>query len=366
MILCKGFFLFRESRKLPPEAVNQAIKPLLEVLSGKTLAAPPVWLMRQAGRYLPEYRKLRAGAGSFLDLCYDADLAAEATLQPIRRYGFDAAIIFSDILVIPHALGREVAFEEGRGPVLEPISDAGAIAALDASALAERLDPVYRAIEKVAAALPERVALIGFAGAPWTIATYMVEGGTSRDHAAVRRFAYERPEAFDRLIDALTEAVTAHLIAQVDAGAEAVQIFDTWAGVLPAAYLRRYSIEPIRRIAEAVRDSHPRVPVIAFPRGVGAAYETFAALDALAAVSVDTGVDPAWAARALQPLAAVQGNLDPVMLIAGGGALDEAALAVRSALAGRPHVFNLGHGIMPATPPEHVARLLEVVRKAGA
>ena len=342
--------------------MTQMAKPLLDVLAGQRGDRPPVWLMRQAGRYLPEYRELRGRAGTFLDLCYDPDFAVEATLQPIRRYDLDAAIIFSDILVIPHALGRALSFEEGHGPVLEPLTSPAEVEALASEGVADRLDAVYRALAKVREVLPETVTLIGFAGAPWTIASYMIEGGTSRDHLAIRRFAYEAPAVFDALIETLTRAVTEHLVEQIRAGAEAVQIFDTWAGILPPAGLRRYSLEPIRRIAEGVRAAAPEIPVIAFPRGVGAAYAEFAAIEAIAAISIDTGVDPVWAARAIQPGAAVQGNLDPAALIAGGTAMEQGIAGICAALEDGPHVFNLGHGVMPMTPPDHVARLIEIVK----
>lgn len=345
--------------------MTHTAKPLLDALMGKRQSSPPVWLMRQAGRYLPEYRELRGRAGTFLDLCYDSDFATEATLQPIRRYDLDAAIIFSDILVIPHALGRSLDFEEGRGPVLEPLTSPAEVKALTREGMTDRLDPVYQALAKVRKDLPEAVALIGFAGAPWTIASYMIEGGTSRDHLAIRRFAYEEPVVFDALIEILISAITEHLIEQIRAGAEAVQIFDTWAGILPPAGLRRYSLEPIRRIAEAVRAAAPEAPVLAFPRGVGAAYVEFAALKAIAGLSIDTAVDPVWAAQAIQPDATVQGNLDPVALIAGGKAMDDSIAGICGALKNGPHIFNLGHGVMPMTPPEHVARLIEVVKGAG-
>ncbi len=321
--------------------------------------------MRQAGRYLPEYRELRVRAKTFLDLCYTPELAAEATLQPIRRFDLDAAIIFSDILVIPHALGRALAFEEGHGPVLEKLSDARDVRELQRTGMTERLAAVYRAIAAVRSDLSDAIALIGFAGAPWTIASYMIEGGTSRDHVAARRFAYEAPEPFDALIGILTDAVAEHLIEQVRAGAEIVQIFDSWAGVLPAMLRKRYSLEPIRRIAEAVCAAVPEVPVIVFPRGVGAASADYAALEAVAAVSIDASVDPAWAARTLQPAAVVQGNLDPVALLAGGAGMAAEAAGICAALGNGAHIFNLGHGVLPGTPPEHVGRLIEAVKGSG-
>lgn len=340
-------------------------KPFLRALRGERLSRPPFWLMRQAGRYLPEYREVRAGTGGFLDLCYTPAKAAEVTLQPLRRYGMDAAIIFSDILVVPHGLGQAVAFREGEGPVLEPIREAAALARLDVAAVRDRLAPVYEAVARVAGALPAQTALIGFAGAPWTVACYMVEGRGSRDFGSVKRWAFTDPEGFGRLIAILEEATIAHLCAQCAAGAEAVQLFDTWAGVLPTDAMRRYCLEPCERIAAAVTAAHPDVPVIAFPRGVGPGTEAYAAGGAFAALSIDQAVDPLWAAARLQPSVTVQGNLDPWELVAGGDALRRGVERIRSALAGGPFVFNLGHGIVPQTPPEHVAMLAGLLRDEG-
>lgn len=337
-------------------------KPLLAVLAGERRRPAPVWLMRQAGRYLPEYRALRARTGGFLDLCYHPRRAAEASLQPVRRFDLDAAIVFSDILVVPHALGRRVEFKEGTGPVLDPLADGAEICALDLDGAARRLEPVYEAVCRLRAALPGRVAAIGFAGAPWTIACYMIDGGASRDQLATRLFARRRREDFARLIETLTEAVARHLAAQIEAGAETVQIFDSWAGVLAPGERQAYSLRPIRRIAEALREAAPAAPVIVFPRGVGAAAVDYAALEAAAAISIDTTMDPVRAARELQPLAAVQGNLDPALLVAGGPALEEEARRIADALGGGAHVFNLGHGVLPETPPDHVARLVAAVR----
>ncbi|MDE0362655.1 MAG: uroporphyrinogen decarboxylase [Rhodospirillaceae bacterium] len=340
-------------------------KPLLAVLAGVSAAVPPVWLMRQAGRYLPEYRALRQRADSFLDFCYTPELAIEATLQPIRRFDLDAAIVFSDILTIPDALGQAVRFEEGIGPRLDPISTMDEVERLEEAGLAARLEPVYETIEGVREGLPDGVATIGFAGAPWTIATYMIEGGTSRAHERVRRLAYDAPDLLERLIGVLTSAVTRHLIAQVRAGAEAVQIFDSWAGALPATHRERYSLRPIAEIASAVRAACPDVPIIAFPRGVGTAYADYAAVPEVSGVSIDQGVGAGWAARALQGSAAVQGNLDPLALAAGGRAMEEGIDGILSALGGGPFVFNLGHGVVPETPPEHVAALIARVKGTG-
>jgi uroporphyrinogen decarboxylase len=338
------------------------VKPLLRALSGQAQPRPPVWLMRQAGRYLPEYYATRARAGSFLHLCYNPELAAEVTLQPIRRYGLDGAILFSDILVVPHALGQALDYVEGEGPKLEPVTDAAGIARLSAGRLHEVLGPVYETVGRVAALLPPEVALIGFAGAPWTVATYMVEGGGSKEHAAVKRLAYGEPETFARLVDLLVEATAAYLLRQIQAGAEAVQLFDSWAGVLPEAEFERWVIAPTRRIVDAVRAAAPKVPVIGFPRGAGLLYERYLAGTGVDAVGLDGSVPPGWAAQALQPKAAVQGNLDPVLLLTGGEAMIRAAGAIVAALGRGPFVFNLGHGVLQKTPPEHVAALVRHLR----
>ena len=337
-------------------------KLFLRALAGETLPRPPFWLMRQAGRYLPEYRALRARAPSFLDFCYTPELAIEATLQPLRRYAMDAAILFSDILVVPDALGQQVAFREGVGPVLEPLRSAADLAGLSADGLRERLAPVYATVRGLRGALPEGTALIGFAGAPWTVATYMVEGGTSRNHAQVRSWAYRDPEGFGRLIGLLTDATVEHLSAQIEAGAEAVQLFDSWAGVLPESAMRRWCLEPAVAIAGRLRGRHPDVPVIAFPRGVGAGYRAFAEAGAFAGLGLDTAVPPGWAAAELQPRLAVQGNLDPILLVAGGAAMAAEARRILETLAGGPFVFNLGHGVVPETPPGHVAALAALIR----
>ena len=318
--------------------------------------------MRQAGRYLPEYRALRAKAGSFLDLCYDPALAAEATVQPLRRFPLDGIILFSDILVVAEALGVKLWFEEGEGPRLEPIPEGGPLPEFDAEPQRHRLAPVYEAMERVVAAAPAGATVLGFAGAPWTLATYMVGGGRSRDFAATKGWAYRDPESFGRLIETVREAVTAHLIAQLDAGADAVQIFDSWAGALPEREFARWSIEPIKRIVAEVKAAHPAAPIIGYPRGVGVAYERFAVETGVDAVSIDSTVPPAWAAARLQPRCTVQGNLDPVALVAGGDALRRSVNSILEALGGGPFVFNLGEGVLPQTPPEHVAALAELVR----
>ena len=323
---------------------------------------PPLWLMRQAGRYLPEYRALRAKAGTFLDLCYDPALAAEATLQPLRRFPLDGIILFSDILVVAEALGVKLWFEEGEGPRLEPVPEGGSLPQFDAERQRRQLGPVYEAMDRVVASAPAKATVLGFAGAPWTLATYMVGGGRSRDFAATKGWAYRDPESFGRLIETVREAVAAHLIAQVDAGADAVQIFDSWAGALPESECARWSIEPIKCIVAEVKAAHPAAPIIGYPRGVGVAYERFAVETGVDAVSIDSTVPPAWAAARLQPRCTVQGNLDPVALMAGGDALRRSANAILEALGNGPFVFNLGEGVLPQTPPEHVAALAQLVR----
>jgi len=344
--------------------MKPAIKPLLRVLRGESLKPSPVWLMRQAGRYLPEYRALRGKLGGFLDLCYAPEAAAEATLQPIRRFGMDAAILFSDILLVPQALGQKLWFEPGEGPRLTRVRRAEEAAALRCEGLVQRLDPVYRAAALVAKQLDQGVALIGFAGAPWTLATYMVEGGPSANFAAVKAWAEEDPAGFDLLIDRLVEATSLHLAAQADAGADAVQLFDTWAGVVPAAQFERLVLNPTRRIVERLRATHPNLPVIGFPRGIGLLYGRYFAETGVTALSIDATIAPSVAAETLQPLGPVQGNLDPALLLAGGEALDRAAIAILAALQKRPFIFNLGHGVLPETPPEHVTRLIALIRRA--
>ena len=331
--------------------VDADTKPLLAALRGEVRQPPPLWLMRQAGRYLPEYRALRAKAGSFLDLCYDPALAAEATLQPMRRFAFDGAILFSDILVVAEALGVKLWFEEGEGPRLEPVPEGGPLPEFDAARQQRHLAPVYEAMERVGSAAPAEAAVLGFAGAPWTLATYMVGGGRSRDFAATKGWAYRDPGSFARLIETVRQAVAAHLIAQLDAGADAVQIFDSWAGALPESELERWSIQPIRRIVADVKAVHPLAPVIGYPRGAGVLYERFAAETGVDAVSIDSTVPPAWAAAHLQPRCTVQGNLDPVVLLAGGDALRDAVKSILEALGNGPFVFNLGEGVLPPTPP---------------
>jgi uroporphyrinogen decarboxylase len=342
--------------------MKTAEKLLIRALRGETLSRPPIWLMRQAGRYLPEYRATRAKAGSFLDLCYSPEHAVEVTLQPIRRFGFDAAILFSDILVVPHALGQKVAFEEGRGPVLDGLVDDDGVARLAMDQFHQRLKPVYEAVGGIRAALPAETALIGFAGAPWTVASYMIEGGASKDYAKIKAWAYGRPESFQRLINLVVEATAQYLNAQIEAGAEALQLFDSWAGSLDHAGLLRWCYQPMKAIVDRVRMSHPDVPVIVFPRGAGAGYLDFARQPFMHGLGLDTGVPLDWAFTQLQGRLALQGNLDPQWLVVGGEGMRSAAGRILDTLGHGPFIFNLGHGIVPETPPDHVAELVELVR----
>ncbi|HVO14413.1 MAG TPA: uroporphyrinogen decarboxylase [Alphaproteobacteria bacterium] len=335
---------------------------LLRALRGQITERPPIWLMRQAGRYLPEYRQVRGQAGSFLDLCYNPELAAEVTLQPIRRFNMDAAILFSDILVVPDALGCRVEFRESEGPVLERVTEAGEIAHLRLGNVRPHLAPVYDTVARVRTALPAGTALIGFAGAPWTVASYMVEGGTSRDFMAVKRLALEDPDRFQALIDVLVAATTEHLSAQIAAGADAVQLFDSWAGALPGDALERWCIDPTRRIVQALRAEHGPVPIIGFARGLGANYRAYARGTGVAAIGLDQSVAPSWAAESLPRDVALQGNLDPVYLLIGGARLKAAARRIVDVLRERAFIFNLGHGVVPETPPEHVGELVRLIR----
>jgi uroporphyrinogen decarboxylase len=348
----------------PENPVSANLKPFLDVLAGRAAKPAPVWLMRQAGRYLPEYRALRGQARNFLDFCFTPKLAIEATLQPIRRYDLDAAILFSDILTVPWALGQKVEFLEGEGPKLEPIRSIEGLARLDPAGVTDRLRPVYDTVSGVASALPAHTALIGFAGAPFTVAAYMVEGGGSRDFALTKRWAMQDPKAFDSLVGIVVQATIEHLSAQIVAGAEAVQLFDSWSGVLAEAEFRRLVIEPTRLIATALRVRHPSVPLIGFPRGAGGMLPAYAAETGVTAVGLDTQVPLRWALDALPPSMPAQGNLDPVALEVGGTALADGVGAILERTAGRPHIFNLGHGVMQTTPPDHVAELVRLVRQS--
>jgi uroporphyrinogen decarboxylase len=343
-------------------------KGLLRALGGEAVWPPPMWLMRQAGRYLPEYREIRARAGDFIALCTTPDLAAEVTLQPIRRYGMDGAILFSDILMVPWALGQPLRFAEGEGPVLTPLRDAEGIAALDTVALRERVAPILQTVRLTRAALDAhapRVALIGFAGSPFTVACYMVEGHGSRDFAAARAMAYADPILFGRLIRTLVEATTEYLLAQAEAGAEALMLFDSWAGLLPPGQFRRWVIEPTATIIRNLKKHQPSIPVIAFPRLAGSLIGEYAQRTGANTVAMDTAMDPRFAASAVAPNIGLQGNLDPLALIVGGAALEAETRQILAAMRGRPFVFNLGHGIEKVTPPEHVAQLVRLVRAGG-
>jgi uroporphyrinogen decarboxylase len=341
----------------PRAFVDHAI---MTVLRGERVDPPPMWLMRQAGRYLPEYRALRADKGGFLELVHDSEAACEVTIQPLRRFDFDAAILFSDILVVPHAMGQELWFEAGEGPRLAPRLAETALETLTPAP--ERLKPVYATIRLLKAALPPGRALLGFAGSPWTIATYMVDGQGSKDHGAARRMAYADRARFAGLIDAIVDATTDYLVRQVEAGVDAVQLFDSWAGSLAPDEFMRWVVEPNRAIIERFRAACPGVPVIGFPKGAGAKLVDYAQGVRPDALGIDETIDPVWADRVLPAGLPVQGNLDPLLLVAGGDALDAAVDRIRAAFANRPHIFNLGHGIVPDTPIAHVERLVQRVR----
>jgi len=338
-------------------------KPFLDVLAGQRQAVPPLWMMRQAGRYLPEYREVRARAGGILDLCFTPELAAEVTLQPIRRFGFDAAIIFSDILVMPYALGRSVRFEVGEGPRLDPLDTPDKIASLASQADFGKLEPVYEALRRVRSELDQKTALIGFCGAPWTVATYMVAGQSTPDQARARMMAYQHPDAFADIIDALVENSIEYLLGQLKAGADALQIFDTWAGVLGPREFLRWSVEPTARIVAGVRKQVPEAKIIGFPRGAGPLLPAYVGATAVNAVSIDWTADPAFIRERVQKQVAIQGNLDPLVLIAGGAALDRAVDDVLANYAKGRLIFNLGHGIQPETPIAHVERMVARVRE---
>jgi uroporphyrinogen decarboxylase len=347
------------------EAVRKAdmgTKPLLAVLGKRRLAVPPVWMMRQAGRYLPEYRAVRQKAGGFLDLCFNPELAAEVTLQPVRRFGFDAAILFSDILVIPLALGRKLWFVEGEGPRLEPLRDAQALQSVRREADAEVLAPIYETVRRVKSALPAQTTFIGFCGAPWTVATYMVAGQGTPDQAPAKNLAAAEPEAFQHLIDCLVEASVDYLARQLEAGAEVVQIFDTWAGSLPADDFERWCVQPTRQLVARLRAKKPGAKVIGFPRGAGKKIPRYVEETKVDAVSLGNEIDRAFARDEIQTRVPVQGNVDPNILLRGGAALDREVDDVLEKLGQGPLIFNLGHGIFPQTPIAHVEQMLKRVR----
>lgn len=359
--------MYQEPKELAARTRNVRLnqitrKSLLDVLGGQRLQTPPIWMMRQAGRYLPEYRELRARAGSFLDLCFTPEFAAEVTLQPIRRFGFDAAIIFSDILVIPYALGRSVRFEAGEGPRLDPLDTPERVATLAASAELTKLRPVYDALHQVRNKLASDVTLIGFCGAPWTVATYMVAGQSTPDQAAARLMAYRHPEAFSKIIDTLVENSIEYLVGQLKAGADCVQIFDTWAGVLPPREFLRWSIAPTARIIEGVHAKMPEAKIIGFPRGAGALLPAYVGATKVNAVSIDWTAEPSLIRERVQNRVAVQGNLDPLALLAGAAALDRAIDDVLANFSQGRLIFNLGHGILPETPIAHVEQMIRRVR----
>ena len=336
-------------------------KKLLSVLQGNQELIPPIWLMRQAGRYLPEYRELRAQKGGFLELAYDSDAATEITIQPIRRFGFDAAILFSDILVVPHAMGQELWFETGEGPRLAPRLAQSELNGLTANP--ERLSPVLDTVRKVSAALPKETTFLGFAGSPWTVATYMVHGQGSKDQSEARRMAYAEPDRFSALIEAIITTTVDYLSGQINAGVDAVQLFDSWSGSLSPAQFEKWVIAPNAEIVRRLKVLHPDVPIIGFPKGAGGKLAAYAEGTGVDALGLDETIDPHWANRELPNGLPVQGNLDPLVLISGGNDLIKAVENILSAFRDRPHIFNLGHGILPDTPIEHVEHLLSQVRK---
>ena len=339
-----------------------ARKPLLAVLNEERLDPPPAWMMRQAGRYLPEYRQLRSDKGSFLDLVYDGDAAADVTLQPLRRFPeLDAAILFSDILIVPFAIGQNLSFVAGEGPRLTPPLAQAALGEL--KPFEGRLEPIYETVRKVKAALDPSKALIGFAGAPWTVATYMVAGQGSRDQSETRRLAYSDPGLFQAIIDRIEEVTLRYLSGQIEAGAEAVQLFDSWAGSLAPSEFERWVIGPTARIAVAIKSRHPHVKFIGFPKGAGGKLGAYARETGIDALGLDETVDPVWADRELPKDLPVQGNLDPLALLSGGDGLKAAVKRILDAFAGRPHIFNLGHGILQETPIAHVEQMLAEVKK---
>src|SRR5690606_29661016 len=339
-------------------------RKVLRVIDGEAVFPPPIWMMRQAGRYLPEYREVRKQAGGFLELCYSPDLAVEVTLQPIRRFGFDAAILFSDILVIPHALGRDLRFEEGRGPLMTPM-DADEIFWLETEGAAKRLEPVYETVRLLRDQLPDETTLLGFCGAPWTVATYMIAGHGTPDQAPARLFAYRHPEAFEKLMNDLADVSAEYLIQQLEAGADALQIFDSWSGVLDEDCFERFCIRPVARIVQKVRAVYPDARIIGFPKGAGTLYSTYREKTGVDVLGLDWAVPHSFAAE-LQKQGAVQGNLDPLRVVAGGEALDEGVDAILKKLRQSPLIFNLGHGITPQAPIENVQRMIDRIRGSQA
>lgn len=335
-------------------------RAIVAVMEGQTITPPPIWVMRQAGRYLPEYRATRAKAKNFLNFCYTPDLAVEATLQPIRRYGFDAAILFSDILVIPDALDRDVTFVQGEGPRMRPLAD-GEVETLTPDGVVDHLAPVFETVRRLRLELPDETTLLGFCGAPWTVATYMIAGRGTPDQAPARMMLYQQPKALDRLLDVLVESSSRYLIAQIDAGADAVKIFDSWAGVLDEVAFSRCCIEPVRRIIATVKKERPGAKVIAFPKGAGFQYRQYRERTGADMVALDWTV-PLDVAQAMQKEGPIQGNLDPLRVVAGRDAIAEGVDRILQALAGGPFVFNLGHGITPQADPDDMGYLVRRVR----
>lgn len=336
-------------------------KILLQTLLGKKTDQTPVWLMRQAGRYLPEYRELRAQKGGFLELCYDPESAAEVTLQPIKRFGFDGAILFSDILIVPHAMGQKLWFEKGEGPRLAPRLVDAALSSLEAAP--EHFEAIYATVRRVAERLDDKTTFMGFAGSPWTVATYMVHGQGSKDQGVARRYAYQDETAFSELIDAIIKNTVKYLLGQIEAGVDAVQLFDSWAGSLSPAQFEKWVIAPNAEIISRLKAVHPDLPIIGFPKGAGAKLQAYANETGASAIGLDETVDPVWAHENLPAGLPLQGNLDPLALIAGGEALEKSARQIMQVFEDRPHIFNLGHGILPDTPIEHVENLLTLVRQ---
>ncbi len=338
------------------------VKSLIRVLNGETITPPPCWLMRQAGRYLPEYREIRSTTENFLDFCFTPELAVEATRQPLRRFDFDAAIMFSDILVIPHGLGQKVTFKQGEGPILDALETSQDIAKLDLSLVRIRLAPVMQTVREIVAGLDNSTTLIGFAGSPFTVALYMIEGRGGTEGTKTRHWAAERPDEFMALMNVLCMATSTYLIEQVNCGAEVLQLFDSWAGLLPESQFRKWIIEPNRRIVESVHAVHPNVPIIGFPRNAGVLYRDFVEGTGVQGISIDSTVPLRWAAKELQPLCTVQGNLDNHLLCSGGITMEEEVRAILTVLGSGPFIFNLGHGVLPLTPVENIARVIEIVR----
>ena len=337
-------------------------KLLVDSLNGLVTKRPPFWFMRQAGRYLPEYRELRSKTGSFIDLCLNKGASTEVTLQPIRRFDPDAAILFSDILIVPYGLGMDVRFEEGKGPILDAVSDRNGVDRLSLNKSWSKIESTYETVASVKSQLEPEKALIGFSGSPWTVATYMVEGKSSKDYATVKGWAYREREGFGTLIDLLVEASIKHLSLQIEAGVDAVKIFDTWAGVLSPEEFQRWVIEPSCKICHELRRRYPDVKIIGFPKGVGVGYVDYARKVDVNAVAIDTSVSPAWAAEYLQNEVTVQGNLDPIVLIQGGSQMIEQARNIRKNLQNGPFIFNLGHGVLPSTPVENLIKLAKYLK----